>query len=102
VKYDDYNTKPLPTTRGNFIKITDCHGNIDIKGIKEKLYELEAESVEFAYGEIGIESSNPGFIRTGDFSIEPLLEEYNRIQMPARRQEIGRQIREFNYRIPKI
>jgi DNA repair exonuclease SbcCD nuclease subunit len=87
---------------GNFFRIVGCPEDVDVQQIRENMFACGCESVEVVYGEeAGVIAPRPGIIKTGDFSIEPLLEEYTKLQMSSRRAEIGKLIREFRYEVPK-
>ena len=86
---------------GNFVRMFDVPLDVDTKKLREIMFSCGCESVELVFGEeVGVQTTAPGAVKTGDFSIEPLLKEYEEIVMPERRAEIGKQIREFRYEVP--
>ena len=85
---------------GNFIRVGNCPRDIDTTRFREVMFSHGCESVELIYGaDLGVQTTS-GIVKTGDFSIEPLLKEYAEIAMPERRAEIGKLIREFRYEVP--
>jgi len=87
---------------GHFIRITDCPHDIDVKALRDLFLDAGAESIEVVHNDISMQTPKGSDVKTGDFSIEPLLQEYEKIQMPARRQEIGKLIRDFRYEVPTL
>jgi DNA repair exonuclease SbcCD nuclease subunit len=86
----------------NFIRLTHCPNDLDCQAVKEELCAAGAEAVEFIFdADVGVLTPRSGVVSTGDFSIEPLLKEYEELQMPSRRAEIGKLIRDFQYEVPK-
>jgi DNA repair exonuclease SbcCD nuclease subunit len=82
---------------GNFVRMFDVPENVDIKKLREIMFHCGCESVELVFGEeIGVQSAAEGTLKTGDFSIEPLLKEYAETAMPERRALIGKLLREFS------
>jgi DNA repair exonuclease SbcCD nuclease subunit len=102
--YLDYaatNGDQVDLINGNFIRVVNCPLDLDAKKAREVFFSHGCEAIELVYeNEIGVQTTDR-MVKTGDFSIEPLLEEYEKIQMPNRRKQIGKLIREFRYEVPK-
>lgn len=89
---------PHMPVQNNFIRVVNWKGDRD--ELRETLKSQGAASVEFELDE----SIKPGtnLFKKADFSIEPIVKQYDEMEMPKRRKEIGKQIRDFSYETNKI
>lgn len=87
---------PTVPIDGNFIRVINWKGDRD--ELRKQLLDSGADAVEFELDRAL--KPDTDLFQAADFSIEPILKKYDEMTMTNRRQEIGRQIRDFSYETP--